>query len=333
MNVLRKILVTGFALAIFSNPFTLAKTQATNTTIKKETLLEEKIEKYKKFKSLYEDKDFLLKSYHVERYEAIDGETKRSSFDNYHIAYGIIEDNFRGYRGKSKRYIQIKGKWYLEDLNRSIIHPKITLLEDVKNLPYPVSLVFKTLSEEESKMIIAIYSFNDGDIDIHFTFGKESDKNIVEPIYQKLKKADEKNDEKKPKVKMEPIIPTKNQWLLFSTLPIDEDRNGEPDHVLIPYCIDGSCFDNDLDNNRVQVGLKYRLVTKKDLEGKKGEERKYLEERMGCWIWDKPGEILIDFDEAKAGPDIIFYDIGKVKDGTVIDEEPDGKFDKYEFLD
>jgi len=48
-------------------------------------------------------------------------------------------------------------------------------------------------------------------------------------------------------------------------------------------------------------------------------------------MWDKPSEILASFSE-NPGPDIVFYDFGKVVDSVVIDERPDGKFDRYKFL-
>ena len=50
-------------------------------------------------------------------------------------------------------------------------------------------------------------------------------------------------------------------------------------------------------------------------------------------MWRKPSQIAINFDESTPTPDIIFYDIGKVVDGKVVSEEPDGIFDKYEFLE
>ncbi|MCW9016607.1 MAG: hypothetical protein OQJ89_06570, partial [Kangiellaceae bacterium] len=56
--------------------------------------------------------------------------------------------------------------------------------------------------------------------------------------------------------------------------------------------IDGSFFDNDPDNNTIQIALKYKLVTQKDLQGRTLSERIALEKRMGLWMWDKPSAIL-----------------------------------------
>ena len=44
-------------------------------------------------------------------------------------------------------------------------------------------------------------------------------------------------------------------------------------------------------------------------------------------MWVKPNEILASFSE-NPGPDIVFYDLGKVVDSVVVDERPDGKFDR-----
>jgi len=48
-------------------------------------------------------------------------------------------------------------------------------------------------------------------------------------------------------------------------------------------------------------------------------------------VWDKPGEILVSFND-NPGPDIVFYDLGTVVDNRVIDAKPDGEFDKFKFL-
>ncbi len=77
--------------------------------------------------------------------------------------------------------------------------------------------------------------------------------------------------------------------------------------------------------------MKYKLVTRKDLMGKSTAERKGLEKRMSLWMWDKPNKILTSFND-NPGPDIVFYDLGKVVDSEIIDARPDGNFDKYEFL-
>ena len=128
---------------------------------------------------------------------------------------------------------------------------------------------------------------------------------------------------------MEPIIPTDNQRVSLTYL--DEDKDGELDFVLIPYCINGSYFDEDPTNNSIQVALKYKLVTRKDLAGKTLEERNALGKRIGLWMWDKPSEILTSFTE-HPGPDIVFYDVGKVVNSRIIDPKPDGNFDRYKFL-
>jgi hypothetical protein len=111
----------------------------------------------------------------------------------------------------------------------------------------------------------------------------------------------------------------------------DEDKDGESDYVLIPYCINGSFFDDDPDNNSIQIAYKYKLVTSKDLQGKTWHERLALEKRKGLWMWDKPNAILTSFND-HPGPDIVFYDLGTVLNSRVIDAERDGKFDKFEFL-
>ena len=128
---------------------------------------------------------------------------------------------------------------------------------------------------------------------------------------------------------MEPIMPARNQRL--SPAFFDEDKDGESDYVLIPYCINGSYYDDDPGNNTIQVALKYKLVTARDLQGKTPRERLALEKRMGLWMWAKPVEILISFDD-HPGPDIVFNDRGIVIDGWVIDPAPDGEFDHFEFL-
>jgi hypothetical protein len=302
--------------------------------------LREKIETYKKFKEKYEDKDFQLNSYLVNRTEHINEELKSFSFNSYHITYGIIADNIKEY-GKSRKQIvqnptflkagmapDCQSGRYVEDYSESRLHPEISCTESAKH-SFPVSLVLKTLSEEELNDVAVIYEFNDGDLDIQFAIDKGRDKELVERLSAKLKQADEKIDEKRRAVKMEPIIPTANQRVSVSYL--DENKDGELDFVLIPYCINGSYFDDDPGNNSVQVALKYKLVTRLDLAGKSQEESDTLAKRIGLWKWDRPSEILTSFTD-HPGPDIVFYDIGKVVNSKIVDPKPDGNFDRYKFL-
>jgi len=303
-------------------------------------LLQEKIEAYKKFKAHFEDKDFQLDSYPVRRVEHINGKTITYSFDTFRIAFGMIADNIKDYGNSRKQIVQnptnsqmngvlqCKSSLYLEDYTGSGIYPDTTCLEEAEH-SYPIALILKTLSATELQQIAIIYEFNDGDLEIQFSLDKGRNKNLVETIFDKLHRADEKNDQKIQEVSMEPIIPTSNQRLTAAY--VDEDKDGEPDFVLVPYCIDGSFFDDDPGNDTVQVAFKYKLVTKKDLAGKSFEKRKMLEKRLGLWMWDKPSEILTSFGE-NPGPDIAFFDIGKLMNNVIVDPTPDGNFDKYEFL-
>lgn len=323
LKILNWILTTGFALAMLSQPINTVHAATTKAISTKTEALQKRIEEYKKFKRKCEDKDFQLKIYHVKRID-YDGKTKH--FDHYHIAYGIIKDDAVYEYRKSTLYVQTPKGWRVKKDDKPL-----TRLETLENLPYPIALVFKTLQKEDLEKIIGIYEFNDGAIDIRIASDKENEKKFVERLCQKLQEVDEKNDKKKPETEMEPVLPAKSQRMIAPPLFIDQDGNEEPDHVLIFYCMDGSYFDKDPHNNRPQVALKYRLVTKQDLHNKSKEEGKELEKRLGSWLWDKPSEVLIDFDETK-GPDIIFYDIGKVADGKIIDEKPDGVFDKHAFI-
>jgi len=305
-----------------------------------QTTFREKVESYKRFKAKYEDKDFALNRYPVRRVEHTSAKSEIYFFDIYHITYGIIADNIKEY-GKSRRQIVqhptnsrsnkepgCRSRRYVEDYHESNLHPKIACLEDAER-PYPVALILSTLSDEELDEIAVIYEFNDGDLDIHFSMEKASDKKFVERLAHKLIRADEKNDEKRQAVKMQPIMPTINQRIAISYL--DEDKDGERDFVLIPYCIDGSYFDDDPANNAIQVALKYKLITRKDLSGRTPAEKVTLEKRMGLWMWDTPVEIWASFCD-HPGPDIVFYDIGKVVDDKIVDSRPDGEFDRYKFL-
>ena len=306
----------------------------------RKTILEEKIEKYKKFKGAQEDKDFRLKGIPVNRTEQRNGDSSSYFFNVYHIVYGITEDNFREYNDYSKQIVRTpihpsqdyspvcQSGLYLEERIETQSFPEITCLTDAQST-YPISLILKTFSEEEMESIVLIYQFNDGDVDIRFSFEKGRDKTFVEGIFKRLRDADELHDAQRPEPKMQPIIPTENQRI--TAIYMDEDKDGEPESVFLPYCINGSYFDQDPYNNSFQVGLKYKLVTRKDLAGKSQAEKKALEDRLGLWMWDKPNEILASFSESP-GPDVVFYDIGKVVDSVVVDARPDGKFDRYEFL-
>jgi hypothetical protein len=305
-----------------------------------ESALREKIKTYKKFKERYEDKDFRLKGSPVKRTEQKNGVARTFSFNVYNIVYGITEDNFREYNPFSKQIVRnpihpdagaspvCQSGLYVEEYRKSGRIPKVTCSEEAQH-SYPISLILKTFSKQEMENVVTIYEFTDGDVDIRFSFDKGSDKKFVAGLYKKLKDADEKIDARRPEAEMQPIIPTDNQRL--SPVFLDENKDGEPEFVFLPHCIDGSFFDQNPNNNAFQVGLKYKLVTRKDLVGKIDDERKALEERLGLWMWDKPSEILASFSE-NPGPEIVFYDIGKVENSIVVDERPDGKFDRYEFL-
>ena len=307
----------------------------------KKSSLNEKIEKYKKFKEKYEDKDFRLIGTPVKRTEISNGDAKTYYFNVYHIAYGITEDNFREYNAYSKQIVRTptdpspqgyapvcQSGFYVQESRENETIPEATCLEEAKNA-YPISLILKTFSKEEMENVVLIYQFEDGDVDIRFSFDQGRDKKFVETLFKKLTDADEIQDAQRPAVGMQPLIPTENQKL--TAVFLDEDKDGEPESVFLPYCLNGSYFDQDPDNNSFQVGFKYKLVTQKDLVGKSPAEKKALEERMGRWMWDKPSEILASFSE-NPGPDIVFYDIGKVVDSVVVEAEPDGEFDRYEFL-
>jgi hypothetical protein len=306
----------------------------------KDSALQEKIEQYKIFKSTYEDKDFRLKGTPVKRTEQASDIARAYSFTVYHIAYGITEDNFREYNPYSKQIVRnpiysgqgsspvCRSGFFVEEHRKSASLPEVTCLDETEK-SYPIDLILNTFSKKEREHVVTIYEFKDGDIDIRFSFEKGSDKKFVAGLFKKLKEADELNDARRPEAEMHPIIPTDNQRV--TAVFLDEDKNGEPEFVLLPYCINGSFFDQNPHNNSFQVGLKYKLVTKKDLAGKPDAERIALEDRLGLWKWDKPSEILASFSE-NPGPDIVFYDIGKVVNSVVVDERPDGKFDRYEFL-
>jgi len=306
----------------------------------KEYALQEKIEAYKKFKAKYEDKDFRLQGTPVTRIENDTSAARTYSFEVYNIVYGITEDNFREYNPYSNQIVHnpiypenrlfpvCQTGLYVEEYGESGLIPKVTCSQEAQH-SYAISLILNTFSKQELDSVVTIYEFKDGDVDIRFSFDKSRDKQFVEGLYKRLRDADEYIDALRPEVKMQPIVPTDNQRI--TAIFLDEDNDGEPEFVFLPYCIDGSFFDQNPHNDSFQVGLKYRLVTRQDLKGKTKAERKALEERLGLWMYDKPSEILASFSE-NPGPDIVFYDIGKVVDSKVVDTRPDGKFDRYEFL-
>ncbi|UCD79823.1 MAG: hypothetical protein JSW26_31315 [Desulfobacterales bacterium] len=306
----------------------------------KEYAMQEKIEAYKKFKAKHEDKDFQLKATPVTRTEQGNGTAGTYSFNVYNIDYGITEDNFREYNPYSKQIVRnpmypesdpspvCQSGLFVREYGESGNIPQVICAQKVQH-SYAISLIMETFSQQELENVVTIYEFSDGDVDIRFSFSKSRDKEFVERLYKKLKDADEHNDALRPEVKMQPVIPTDNQRV--TAVFLDEDEDGEPEFVFLPYCIDGSFFDQDPHNNSFQVGLKYKLVTQKDLAGKTIAERKALEERLGLWMYDKPSEVLASFSE-NPGPDIVFYDVGKVVNSEVVDTRPDGKFDRYEFL-
>jgi len=306
----------------------------------KEYARQEKIEAYKKFKAKHEDKDFRMQGTPVTRTENDNGAARTYSFEVYNIVYGITEDNFREYNPYSKQIVHnprdrergssrgCQTGLYVEEYGESGNIPQVTCAGEAQH-SYAISLILNTFSKHELDSVVTIYEFKDGDVDIRFSFDKGRDRPFIEGLYKKLRNADEYIDALRPEAKMQPVVPTENQRI--TAIFLDEDKNGEPESVFLPYCIDGSFFDQNPHNDSFQVGLKYRLVTRQDLIGKTKAERKALEERLGLWMYDKPSEILASFSE-NPGPDIVFYDIGKVVDSVVVDTRPDGKFDRYEFL-
>ncbi len=334
----RSIICAFFIVSAFISIATAYRSGPESDLIPPGADLKEKIEAYKKFKAHYEDKDFALESYPIRRVEHANGKSNIYSFSIYRITYGIIADNIKEY-DKSRRQIvhhpttlrtgkvpDCQSQLYVEDYTGDGQY--LACLEDIEP-SYPISVIMDTLSDDEMKNVAIIYEFNDGDLDIQFSMDEGRDKYLVESLYLKLKHADEQNDKQKQEVSMAPILPTRNQRISPSL--VDEDDDGELDYALVPYCINGSYFDDDPDNNAIQIALKYKLVTRKDLQGKSSHERQVLEKRMGLWRWENPSEILTNFTE-HPGPDIAFYDLGTLVDSQIIDPEPDGKFDKYEFL-
>ncbi len=342
-NGLRRPIFIGFALIIFTSffGFDAAPARIADPELKSfRTTRQAKIEAYKKFKKLYEDKDFALKSRSMTRTTTLNGTSAVSRFAIYSIEYGITADNRSEYSRNCKRIVrtptrqesskipQCQKPFYVERYGQTGLNPELGCF-DVNAHSDPVVLMFEVLSEAELKNIVLITEYYDGDVDVQFSFEKATDRNFVQKVLAKLQTADEKNDAKIPPTQMSPIIPSAHQRI--SIAYIDDDNNGEPEYVLLPYCINGSYFDQDPHNNAVQVGLKYALVTQSDVALKAASERPDMQKRLGLWKWGRPTEILISFCE-NPGPDIVFYDLGKVVNGMIIDPEPDGEFDKYEFL-
>ena len=136
----------------------------------------------------------------------VNGEIESSSFNSYHITYGIIADNIKEYGRHRKQLVHhptippagtavdCRNGLYVEDYSESSLLPELTCSETARH-SYAVALVLKTLSEKELKNVAVIYEFNDGDLDIQFVPGKGRDRQLVEGLSAKLKQADEKNDE------------------------------------------------------------------------------------------------------------------------------------------
>lgn len=303
--------------------------------------LGEKVEAYKRFKDRYEDKDFHIKSWPFNRTRYHHGHVETVSHNLYTLSYGTVADKLKHYNKNVRRIVhsptdaQFVNKLacedglYLERYDPTGMHPETSCLKETGHLSYAMKLIFATLTDAEQEAIILINEFPEGDLDIQFTADKAADLNFVTAIWQKLAAADERNDQRRPPTRMEPIIPDKYQLVSISYL--DQQKDDEPEFVLLSYCIDGSYFDEDPSNNAVQVGLKYKLITKSDLAAKNASQRAALEKRLGLWMWDKPVAILISFAD-HPGPDIVFDDRGVVIDGSVVDPAPDGKFDHFEFL-
>ena len=333
----------GLALIILASFFNFGPAPAqvvdTVTTRMHETR-QAKIEAYKAFKRQYEDKDFKLSRRFFTRTKTLNGTSAVSRIAIYQIEYGTIADNQIAYNRNCDRILRTPTRsesthipacdtsFFVERYDESGLHPAIHCMQpDAQS--YPVSLIFEHLSEEELKHVVLINDFNEGDAEIQFAFDKATDGQFVQKVFDKLQAADEKNDRHLPPTQMSPIIPSAHQRISIAYL--DGDNNGEPDHVLLPYCVNGSYFDQDPYNNAVQVALKYPLITKSDLALKAASDQPDTQKRLGLWKWDRPTEILISFCD-NPGPDIVFYDLGKVVNGRIIDPEPDGEFDLYEFL-
>lgn len=303
--------------------------------------LGEKVAAYKRFKEQYEDKDFQITTWPRKRTSYLQGRVEKVSHNVYTLSYGTVFDKLRNYNKNAKRivrtptdaraanYLACEKGLYLEQYDQTGMHPETSCLSDTTHLSYAIKLIFSTLTEAEQQSLLLINEFPGGDLDLQFTPDKATDLNFAAAIRQKLAIADEKNDQKRPPTPMEPIIPDENLRVAISY--IDPQKDDEPDYALLSYCIDGSYFDEDPSNNTVQVGLKYKLITRRDLMDKSASQRAALETRLGLWRWQKPVEILISFAD-HPGPDIVFNDRGIVINGWVIDPQPDGEFDHFEFL-
>ena len=98
-------LLTGSCFMI-EPAYTAISDQSSSTA---DSILQDKIEQYKKFKATYDDKDFRLKGTPVKRMEQGSDTASSYSFQVYHIAYGITEDNFREYNPYSRQIIRNPG--------------------------------------------------------------------------------------------------------------------------------------------------------------------------------------------------------------------------------
>ena len=146
-----------------------------------DSALQAKIEQYKIFKSKHEDKDFRLKGTPVNRTEQGSDKPRSYSFMVYHIAYGITEDNFREYNPYSKQIIRsplypgqaastvCRSGFFVEQRKESGAMPEVACLDEMEK-SYPVALILDTFSNEEKEHVVTIYEFEDGDIDIRFSF-------------------------------------------------------------------------------------------------------------------------------------------------------------------
>lgn len=335
------IVVSFVTTAVFFLPWDVGVLAAGHQTAERGNGLHEKIEAYKRFKEQYEDKDFRLNtwpvrrtSYHLGRFETVLNNV-------YTLSYGTVEDKLKDYNKNARRIVHsptdaqtvadlvCEDGLYLEQYDQTGMHPETSCLNDADHYSYPIKLIFDTLDESQIRSIILINEFPTGDVDIQFIPEKEGDLGYINNVWGKLAQADERNDQTFAPTRMEPIVPDENQRVSISYIDLEDDD--EPEYVLLSYCIDGSYFDADPTNNAVQVGLKYKLITRRDLEGKNAFQKSGLEARLGLWMWKKPVEILISFAD-HPGPDIVFNDLGIVIDDWVIDPEPDGEFDHFEFL-
>lgn len=303
--------------------------------------LTRKVEAYKRFKARYEDKDFHIETWPLKRTSYQHGRVETSGHDEYTLSYGSVRDKIKKYNKNVRRIVHSPSDaqavknlacgdgLYVERYDPTGMLPVTSCLSEATDLSYSLKLVFATLTPAEQEGIVLINEFPEGDLDIQFTPDKAADRNFVTTVWQKLAVADEKHDQTLPPTAMQPIMPAAYQLVAISFIDLQNDD--EPEFVQLSYCIDGSYFDEDPSNNAVQVGLKYKLITRSDLADKEASQKAALEKRLGLWMWDKPVEILISFAD-HPGPDIVFNDCGVETNGRVSDPAPDGTFDNFRFL-